>query len=209
MSSEKTLEEWVPKTALGKLVKEGKMTSMEEIIQGGFKIREPEIVKFLLPQLKTDVIGASIVQKQTDAGEKTRFRAIVGIGDESGWFSIGVGKASTLGIAIEKATSKALRDIIPVKLGCGSWECKCGQPHSLPLKTEGKSGSVRVVIIPGPQGLGLVAADIVKRLLMLAGVKDAWTKMYGSTATTASVAYAVYDALKKMYVLHYSVKRVS
>ncbi|MEM4298395.1 MAG: 30S ribosomal protein S5, partial [Nitrososphaerota archaeon] len=85
---------------------------------------------------------------------------------------------------------------------CGSWECRCGRPHSLPFKAFGKAGSVRIVIIPGPRGLGLVSGETVKTLLALAGVKDAWTRTYGSTSTITSIAYAVYDALRGIHGLN-------
>ena len=193
--------EWVPKTRLGKMVAEGKITSLAEIFENGWKIKEPEIVKTLLPNLKTYLVGIRIVQKQTDAGEMTRFSAVVAVGEESGWFGIGHGKARQTRIAIEKATRNAMLNIIPIQLGCGSWECRCGQPHSLPYKLEGKSGSVRVILIPGPRGLGLVAGETVKNLLALAGVKDAWTKTFGSTSTITSITQAVYDAFLKMFKL--------
>ena len=60
---------WVPRTKLGKMVQEGKMTSLDEIFQLGLKLREPEIVKTLVPDLKSEVVSVGIVQKQTDAGE--------------------------------------------------------------------------------------------------------------------------------------------
>lgn len=200
--SEQAIQTWIPKTRLGSLVAEGKITSLEEIFENGIKIKEPEIVKKLLPDLKTVLIGAGIVQKQTDAGEMTRFSAVMALGNENGWFGVGKGKASQMRLAIEKATNVALLNIIPVKLGCGSWECRCMTNHSLPFKTIGKCGSVRIVIIPGPKGLGLVAGEKVRNLLSLAGVKDAWTRTYGSTSTLSSIAYAVYDALKKTHTLN-------
>ncbi len=199
--SERAVQPWAPKTRLGSLVAEGKITSLEEIFESGMKIKEPEIVKKLLPDLKTILIGAGIVQKQTDAGELTRFSAVIALGNEGGWFGVGKGKASQMRLAIDKATSTALLNIIPVKLGCGSWECRCMTPHSLPFKTIGKCGSVKIVIIPGPRGLGLVAGEKVRNLLSLAGIKDAWTRTYGSTSTVSSIAYAVYDALKRTHSL--------
>ncbi|MGQ9468820.1 MAG: 30S ribosomal protein S5 [Nitrososphaerales archaeon] len=199
--SEQVIESWTPRTRLGNLVLEGKITSLEEIFESGMKIKEPEIVKKLLPDLKTNLIGAGIVQKQTDAGELTRFTAVIALGNGKGWFGVGKGKARQMRLAIDKATNSALLNIIPVKLGCGSWECRCMSPHSIPFKTVGKCGSVKVVIIPGPRGLGLVAGEKVRNLLSLAGIKDAWTRTYGSTSTVSSIAYAVYDALKKIHSL--------
>ena len=190
---------WVPKTRLGVLVSTGKITSMEEIFESGQRIKESEIVKHHLPDMKSNVVSVGIVQKQTDAGEITKFAAVVAVGNESGWFGVGRGKAVQMRSAIDKATSDAYLNVIPVKLGCGSWECRCGMLHSVPFRISGKGGSVRVEIIPAPRGLGLVAGETVRNLLTLAGVKDSWTRTYGSTNTMSSIANAVYDALKKIH----------
>ncbi len=192
---------WTPRTKLGMLVQSGKLTSLNTVFEMGYRIREPEIVKTLLPGLRAEVVSAGIVQKQTDAGEITRFVAIVAVGT-TGWFGIGRGKAMQMRSAIDKATNEALLNIIPVKLGCGSWECRCSRPHSVPYKITGKAGSVTVEIIPGPRGLGLVAGETVKLLLLLAGVVDAWTRTFGSTSTASSMANAVYDAFKNLHGLN-------
>jgi small subunit ribosomal protein S5 len=194
-------EVWTPRTKLGKMVSEGKITSLAEIFQMGLKIRESEIVKKLLPDLRNEVVGVGIVQKQTDAGELTRFGAVVAVGDGAGWFGVGKGKAAQMRESIDKATNDALLNIIPVKIGCGSWECRCGTRHSVPYRIRGKAGSVTVEIIPAPRSLGLVAGPALKNLLALAGIKDAWIRTFGSTNTMSSLANAVYDAFKKAHGL--------
>ena len=195
------VEEWVPRTKLGRLIQEGKITSIEEVFMEGYRIREPEIVDILLPDLEEEVININLVQKQTDAGEQSRFKAIVAIGNRDGYVGLGSGKARQVRTAIEKAALDARLNITPVRRGCGSWECGCGKPHSLPFQVRGKCGSVEVVLIPGPRGLGLVASEIAKIILSLAGIKDCWTRSYGSTRTVPSFAYAVFDALKKTYAV--------
>ena len=93
---------------------------MDEVYENGMRIQESEIVRHLLPDIKSQVIHVGIVQKQTDAGEMTRFNALVAVGNEAGWFGIGKGKASQMRIAIDKATNAAYLNVIPVKLGCGA-----------------------------------------------------------------------------------------
>ncbi|HDM05924.1 MAG TPA: 30S ribosomal protein S5, partial [Candidatus Aenigmarchaeota archaeon] len=88
--------------------------------------------------------------------------------------------------------------LIKVPRGCGSWECGCGEPHSIPFKTQGKSGSVRVVLMPAPKGVGLVADDESKKILRLAGIKDVWVKTFGNTGMRINLARAVYDALRNL-----------
>jgi len=194
-------ETWIPKTSLGKMIQEGRISSLEEIFMDGLKIREPEIVDLLLPNLQEEVININLVQKQTDAGEKSRFKAIVAVGNRDGYIGLGDGKARQVRTAIEKAAANARLNINFVRRGCGSWECGCGRPHSLLFQTTGKCGGVEIVLIPGPRGLGLVAGETAKVILGLAGIKDCWTRSFGSTRTIPSFAYAVFDALKKTFRL--------
>lgn len=192
--------EWKPRTTLGSQVASGTINSMDQVYENGMRIQEAEIVKHLLPDIKSQVVHVGIVQKQTDAGEMTRFGAIVAVGNEAGWFGIGKGKASQMRIAIDKATNAAYLDVIPVKLGCGSWECRCSQLHSVPFRVRGKGGSVNIEIVPGPRGLGLVAGENIRSLLKLAGLRDAWTKSFGSTNTMSSTTKAIFNALRSTYV---------
>lgn len=57
------------------------------------------------------------------------------------------------------------------------------------------------MLVPGPRGLGLVAGEVGKVILGLAGVKDCWTRSFGATRTIPSFACAVFDALKSTYGL--------
>ncbi len=195
------VEAWVPRTRLGKMIQEGQISSIEEIFTEGQKIREPEIVDVLLPDLQEEVININLVQKQTDAGEKSRFKAIVAVGNRDGYVGLGSGKAKQVRTAIEKGGMDARLNITLVRRGCGSWECGCGKPHSLPFQVRGKCGGVEILLVPGPRGLGIVASEAAKVILGLAGVNDIWTHSFGSTRTVPSFAYAVFDALRKTYSL--------
>ena len=190
---------WIPKTNLGKKVAAGEITSMEEILENGYRIQEAGIIKKLLPDLKTEVIDVGIIQKMTPNGQSTRFKAMVAAGNENGWLGIGNGKSKQMRIAIEKATTSAYLNVSPVKLGCGSWECRCDQKHSVPFKVRGKGGSVKIEILPAPRGLGLVAGGRIRNLLKLAGLKDAWTTANGSTPTMNSTSKAVLQCLTQTF----------
>ncbi|RUM34086.1 MAG: 30S ribosomal protein S5 [Archaeoglobus sp.] len=194
-------DDWVPKTRLGKLVAEGKIRTMDEAIASGLPLKEPEIVDFLLPELYDEVLDISMVQRMTDSGRRTKFRITAVVGNKDGYVGVGVGKASQVAPAIQKAINNAKLNIFRVQRGCGSWECGCGTEHSIPCKVTGSSGSVRITLIPGPKGLGVVAGDVAKKVLELAGVKDVWTFTKGSTKTTVNFARATYEALKQtMYI---------
>jgi len=190
---------WVPKTILGKKVDSGEITTMEEIYEKGYRIQEAGIIKKLLPDLKTEVIDVGLIQKMTPNGQSTRFKALVAAGNENGWLGIGLGKSKQMRIAIEKANNAAFLNVSPVKLGCGSWECRCDQKHSVPFKVKGKGGSVTIEILPGPRGLGLVAGGKIRNLLKLAGLKDAWTSTKGSTTTMNSTSKALLQCLRQTF----------
>jgi len=196
---QKPEEVWIPKTSIGKRVVAGEINSMEEILSKGLRIQEAGIVKKLLPDLKTEVIDVGIIQKMTPNGQSTRFKALVAAGNENGWLGIGMGKSKQMRIAIEKANNAAYLSVSPVKLGCGSWECRCDQNHSVPFKVKGKGGSVTIEILPAPRGLGLVAGRKIKNLLKMAGLKDAWTTAKGSTPTMNSTSKAVLECLRQTF----------
>ena len=196
---QKPEEVWIPKTSIGKRVIAGEINSMEEILSQGLRIQEAGIVKKLLPDLKTEVIDVGIIQKMTANGQSTRFKALVAAGNENGWLGIGMGKSKQMRIAIEKANNAAYLNVSPVKLGCGSWECRCDQNHSVPFKVKGKGGSVTIEILPAPRGLGLVAGRKIKNLLKMAGIKDAWTSAKGSTTTMNSTSKAVLQCLRQTF----------
>ncbi|MEM2262509.1 MAG: 30S ribosomal protein S5, partial [Ignisphaera sp.] len=155
----------------------------------------------LLPGLKQEVLDVVLVQKMTDAGRISRFRVIIALGNENGYLGLGIGKARQLRTAIEKATIDAKLNIIPVRRGCGSWECNCKDPHSIPFRVAGKSGSVEIELIPAPLGVGLVAGDIAKTILRLAGIRDIWVFTKGETRTTLNFAKATYNALKNTNIV--------
>ena len=181
---------------MGKKVASAEITTMEDIYEKGYRIQEAGFVKKLLPDLKTQVIDVGLIQKMTPNGQSTRFKALVAAGNENGWLGIGLGKYKQMRIAIEKANNAAYLNVSPVKLGCGSWECRCDQKHSVPFKVKGRGGSVTIEILPAPRGLGLVAGGKIKNLLKMAGIKYAWTTAKGSTSTMNSTSKAVLQCLR-------------
>lgn len=189
--------DWEPKTKLGRLVKSGEIRTMGEALRTGLPLKEPEIVDILLPDLKDEILDVNMVQRMTDSGRRVKFAITAVVGNEDGYVGLGHAKGKEVGASIRKAIENAKLNIIEIKRGCGSWECRCGKPHTLPFAVKGKCGSVEVYFKPAPQGLGLVAGDVAKKILRLAGVKDIWAFTRGTTRTTVNYAQAVYNALKK------------
>lgn len=189
--------EWVPQTRLGKLVKEGQVTSIGEALASGLPIREYQIVDALVPEIRDEVLDINMVQRMTDSGRRVKFRATVIVGNGDGFIGIGEGKDVQVGIAIRKAIDAAKMNIKGIKRGCGSWECGCGLLHTVPFGVTGRAGSVEIELKPAPRGLGLAAGGTAKKVLEIAGIKDVWTKVYGETRTTINFAKATFDALIK------------
>ena len=211
--SQEVVSSWAPKTRLGKLVKEGKEKDIDKILESGKKILEAEIVDSLLP-LESDLIligqakgkfgggkrrAWRQTQKKTMEGNVLSFSAMAVIGDKRGHVGVGFGKASETLPAREKALRNAKLNVMKVMLGFESpeEEKEKTNPHTVPFKVEGKCGSVRITLWPAPRGTGLVAGAEVKKILRLAGVKDAYTRASGHTKTTFNVARACIDALEK------------
>ena len=206
------LDSWVPQTKLGKMVKGGKIKNIDEVLDNKMKILEPEIVDYLLSvdhdllfvgQSKGKFGGGKRrawrqSQKKTKEGNVITFSAFVVVGDKNGHVGVGFGKSKETLPAREKALRKAKLNLIKIKRGSGSFEGSSHELHSIPLKVEGKCGSVSITLIPAPQGTGLVIGNEGKKILKLAGIQDIYSKSFGHKRTTMNYGKAVMEALKKL-----------
>jgi len=194
----KESNEWVPVTKLGRLVKDNKIARLEDIYRFSLPIKEFEIIDhFLGASLKDEVLKIMPVQKQTRAGQRTRFKAFVAIGDSNGHIGLGVKCSKEVATAIRGAIILAKLSVIPVRRGY--WGNKIGKPHTVPCKVTGKCGSVLVRLIPAPRGTGIVAAQVPKKLLTMAGIEDCYTSARGSTCTLGNFAKATIEAIQNTY----------
>lgn len=204
------LENWVPKTKLGKLVKEGKEKDFDKILSGHKTILESQIVDTLL-NLENDLIligqakgkfgggkrrAWRQTQKKTMEGNVPTFSCMAVVGDKKGHVGLGYGKAKETLPAREKAIRNAKLNVIKITLG-NETPGDGGEHHTVPFMVNGKCGSVRMKLIPAPRGTGLVVGDESKKILRLAGIKDVYGVTEGQTRTTFNVAKACIDALNK------------
>ena len=191
------LSNWVAKTELGRVVKAGKITSLDEIFDKGLRILEPEIVDSLIT-LDEHLIEVARTTRVTRAGRKYSYRAGIVLGNRNGFVGIGTGKDADRFPAINKARREAKLNLIRIYRGSGSWE---EQPtddnHSVPFKVEGRSGSVRVVLIPAPKGTGLAVGQAIRPVLELAGIRNVWAKTKGRSSIHLNFAQAAVNALEQ------------
>lgn len=194
-------DDWIPKTKLGRLVKNGHITTLEEIYTHSIPIKEADIVDKLIKEskgaLSDEVMKIISVQKQTKAGQRTRFKAIVVIGDHNGHVGLGIKLSKEVQIAIKGALICAKLTLVPVRRGY--WGNKIGKVHTVPAKATGKGGSVRFKLTPAPRGTGIVAAPIPKKILQFAGIDDVYTCSSGSTRTSENFIKACFDSIANTY----------
>ena len=186
---------WIPKTELGRRVASDESSTMSEALASGLPLREPQIVDKLLPGLHDEVLDVNMVQRMTDSGRRFKFAVTVVVGNGDGFVGLGRAKGREVGPTIRRAIDRAKLEMVEVLRGCGSWECGCGRPHTLPFLARGRSGSVVVSFKPAPQGVGLAVGEVTKPILRFAGITDAWGFTEGHTKTTVNYAQAAYRAL--------------
>lgn len=206
-------EIWRPKTGLGRKVLTGEITDIDTVLHGKYKVREPEIIDQLVDDLRDEVIliGGTpgkgggkrrIVSRRTarmhKSGRRFKTKAMVVVGDGHGLIGLGEAYSQDTRDAIHKARDNAKLNLIDVKHGCGSWECGCGEPHSIPFRVTGKSGSVEVELLPAPRGVGRAVSEEVEKAMNLAGIDDIWIRSRGSTRTRENHMKAVFNALQQV-----------
>jgi len=206
------LETWKPITELGKAVRAGQITDIDQIFSMGKRIMEPEITDFLLPNLKTDLllIGQAKgkfgggqrrifrqTQKKTREGNRIQFATCALVGNSNGYVGVAFGKSKETVPARDKSQRRAKLQIMKVRRGCGSWE---GTPNSnsIPFAVTGKCGSSKITLIPAPEGTGLCVEKECAKILQFAGIKDIWSKTHGQTKTKVNLIKACVDALKQL-----------
>jgi len=207
------VESWKPLTGIGKKVKNKEIIDIDAILDNGLKILESEIVDVLIPNLEVDLalVGQSKgkfgggqrrvfrqTQKKTQEGNKPSFAAFAVVGNKNGYIGLGYGKSRETVPSRDKAIRNAKLNVIKIRRGCGSWQCGCKQPHTIPFMVEGKCGSVKLKIMPAPKGTGLCIEEECKKILLLAGISDVWSKTSGQTKTKINLVKACFEALKQL-----------
>src|SRR3989338_7509905 len=103
-------ENWEPRTELGRMVKGGEISSVEQIFDMGRPILESELIDILLPNLESETLQVKSTQRVTDSGKRTQFRVVVVIGARNGHVGLGVGKSTEMKPALDYAVRNSKKN---------------------------------------------------------------------------------------------------
>ena len=133
------------------------------------------------------LVAVNRVSKTVKGGRNMRFSALVVVGDEKGRVGVGMGKAAEIPEAIRKANEDAKKHMVTVPL-CGT---------TIPHDAVGYYSTAKCVLLPAPEGTGVIAGGAARAVLELAGVKDIRTKSFG-TNNPINMVKATLEALRQL-----------
>lgn len=137
------------------------------------------------PEFDQKIIDIRRVARVVSGGRRFSFSVVVVAGDRKGKVGVGIGKASDTALAIEKAVTKAKKNMVVIRRT---------EEGSIPHETGAKYSSASVIIMPAP-GRGLVAGSSVRSVLDLAGITNVTTKLLSGTKNKLNNAQAAIKAL--------------
>jgi small subunit ribosomal protein S5 len=138
-------------------------------------------------EFKDRMVSLNRVSKTVKGGRNARFSALVVVGDEQGRVGAGMGKAVEVPEAIHKATEDAKKSLVTVPLA-GS---------TIPHGVTGYFSTAKVVLMPAPEGTGVIAGGAVRAVVEAAGIKNIRTKCLRSN-NPANVIAATMQGLKSL-----------
>ena len=134
------------------------------------------------------VVSINRISKTVQGGRKMRFAALVVVGDGKGYVGFGTGKANEVPDAIKKALEAAKKNLYKVPMVKGG---------TFPHDIMGEYGAAKVFMKPAPVGAGIIAGGPVRAVLELAGIKNVYSKVYGSR-TPINVVRATINGIQNM-----------
>lgn len=128
-------------------------------------------------ELIKKTVAVNRVTKVVKGGRNMRFSALVVVGDGKGRVGAGTGKAAEVPEAIEKATKAATKAMFTVSI----------KGSTIPHAVTGVFGRGKVLMLPAPEGTGVIAGGAVRLVLEVSGIADIRTKCIGTNNPINSV----------------------
>ena len=138
-------------------------------------------------EFKEKLVAVNRVSKTVKGGRNMRFSALMVVGDEKGRVGCGMGKAAEIPEAIRKGTDDAKKNMINVPI----------QGTTIPHEVIGRFGTGRVMLLPAPEGTGVIAGGSVRAVIEACGIKDIYTKLQG-TNNPINAAKATIEGLREL-----------
>ncbi len=145
--------------------------------------REPQVKEF-----EERVVAINRVCKTVKGGRRMKFSALVVIGNGKGKYGFATGKSGEVPDAIKKAVDRAKRNTFNIHLS---------KHGTIAHEVVGEFGATKVFLKPAPDGTGIIAGGPVRAILELSGVKNVYSKVYGSR-TSINAIRATNDALNSL-----------
>lgn len=118
------------------------------------------------------LVHVNRVAKVVKGGRIFGFSALTVVGDGAGRVGFGRGKAREVPVAIQKAMEKARRSMCSISLRDSS---------TVQYPVTASHGAAKVLILPAPEGTGIIAGGAMRAVFEVAGVKNVVAKCIGTT----------------------------
>ena len=182
------MEENKVNNATAPVQKEGATESKKPLRKGPRKNFSRNNRKDAPKEFEERVVGLNRVTKVVKGGKRMKFAALVVIGDKKGRFGFATGKSGEVPDAIKKAVEKAKRNVVTIKMNKGG---------TITHDVVGQFGATKVFLKLAPEGTGIIAGGPVRAILELAGVKNVYSKVYGSR-TAINIIRATNEAIRSL-----------
>ena len=133
------------------------------------------------------MIAVNRVTKVVKGGRILAFAALTVVGDGDGRVGMGTGKSREVPQSVSKAMDRARHTMkrFPLKNG------------TIHHAVEGRHGASRVIMMPAPEGTGVIAGGAVRAVIEMAGIKDIRTKCLRSN-NPCNVVRATVNGLQNL-----------
>ncbi|MDO4546706.1 MAG: 30S ribosomal protein S5 [Clostridia bacterium] len=138
-------------------------------------------------EFKEKLVYVNRVAKVVKGGKNFRFTALMVVGDGAGRISCGMGKATEIPEAIRKGVEDAKKQMVNISI----------KDTTIPHEVVGVFGKGRVLMMPAPEGTGVIAGGPVRAVIEAVGIKDIRTKSIGSN-NPINMVRATIEGLKQL-----------